>query len=182
MNYPYIKAIYYKLKTVEDVSYENCKMLQYDQPEYKFSLDKNILKCELKDHYSDIESACAFINPLLRAWEIDSAISYDREEICFVYDHADIVEYELPSSGPKVATANVHITSGINCEIKANIIRKKYPKRPSNFIADPEVETLWFRYNMYIKGKEPLLSMAYFCFTHLLNLAERDKGKGKRKS
>ncbi len=34
---------------------------------------------------------------------------------------------------------------------------------------------------MYIKGKEPLLSMAYFCFTHLLNLAERDKGKGKRK-
>ena len=39
------------------------------------------------------------------------------------------------------------------------------------FAATPDMETLWFRYSMYRQGREPLQSMAYFCFTVLPAMA-----------
>ncbi|MDF2700590.1 MAG: hypothetical protein K0Q49_2149 [Haloplasmataceae bacterium] len=171
MEYPHINAIYYTLKTVENVSFENCKRVEYDQPTYKFSLDENTLKCKLKQHYSDIKSARDFIDPLLRAWEIDYALLYNREEFHFEFKNADIIKEELPSSGPKMICASIHVSAGCNSEIKAHVTRGTYPIPPNNFILDPEVETLWFRYNMYVEGKEQLLSMAYFCLSRLEALA-----------
>ena len=60
------------------------------------------------------------------------------------------------------------------------IIRRKYPNPPTVFTVTPDVETLWQRYNNYLDGKEPLLSMAYFCLTLVENKADGKGKKGKR--
>jgi hypothetical protein len=44
---------------------------------------------------------------------------------------------------------------------------KTYPPAPSNFVAAPDVVTLWTRFEGFSKGREPLASMAYFCFSVL---------------
>src|SRR5262249_31197976 len=42
-----------------------------------------------------------------------------------------------------------------------------YPPTPTRFVASPDVETMLLRYEMYLDGKEPLLSMANACMTLL---------------
>ncbi len=46
---------------------------------------------------------------------------------------------------------------------------KTYPAVPTNFTADPDVVSLWTRFEGFKSGREPLASMAYFCFTLLKN-------------
>jgi hypothetical protein len=44
----------------------------------------------------------------------------------------------------------------------------EYPPPPdADFIVSPDVETMWHRYAGYLEGREPLLAMAYFCYTLL---------------
>ena len=49
--------------------------------------------------------------------------------------------------------------------------RWQSPPPPVDLSASPDVETLWFRYEMYRQDKEPLASMAYFCLTVIEALA-----------
>lgn len=53
-----------------------------------------------------------------------------------------------------------------------------YPALPENFVASPDVETMWQRYEQYVQGREPLPSMAYFCLTVLETSARNVHGKG----
>src|SRR5262249_16682506 len=57
----------------------------------------------------------------------------------------------------------------------AKITRAAYPKPPVSFVASPDAETMWFRYDAYRKGREPLGAMAYACYT----LLEASTGGGR---
>jgi hypothetical protein len=48
-----------------------------------------------------------------------------------------------------------------------SVARREYPSPPKHFRVNPDVDTLWHRFEGYAQGREPLLSMAYFCLTLL---------------
>jgi hypothetical protein len=49
--------------------------------------------------------------------------------------------------------------------VHLQISRSKFPAPPQSFAISPEVEMMYSRYSSYRKGKESLLSMAYWCLT-----------------
>ena len=53
----------------------------------------------------------------------------------------------------------------IKGEVRFRIKPSQYLAPPQNFCVTPDVETLWTRYEGYLRGREPLLPMAYFCLT-----------------
>ena len=48
---------------------------------------------------------------------------------------------------------------------RCHITRGKYPDPPVGFHLTPDAESIWLRFRGYKDGREPLLSMAYFCLT-----------------
>jgi hypothetical protein len=86
----------------------------------------------------------------------------------FVYEDAHLIDRDPPPPGSlKIVSESVMINMEAVVSATDHLIRRKYPEPPKQFRISPDVETLWHRYEGYLDGHEPLLSMAYFCLTLL---------------
>ena len=55
-----------------------------------------------------------------------------------------------------------------------------YPAPAKHFVLTPNAESLWLRYVGFLEGREPLLSMAYFCLT-VLESASGSRGAASKR-
>lgn len=166
MRDPHVESLIYKLQTAQNVTYDNPSPLEIDYEEFSSRLDNDVLTCQMEVHYPSIEAARRVVDPYLRAWEIDAALNFGRGEIRFIYENGKVVDRNPALPGePQVlkisSTGHLHFSGTATI----HVTRKQYPKPPKTFSVSPDVQTLWHRYKMYLDGKEPLLSMAYFCLT-----------------
>lgn len=172
MNDPHVNTLFYSLKTPENTSYKECPPIVHEDTTHKFTLDGDTLVCELKVHFPDVKSARSLIDPELRAWELNAALDNGREEILFEYKNANVIDQNPPASNSvSIIAQSVECTLKVSADLKIHVTKSNYPTPPVDFFVSPEVETFWHRYNMYLQGKEPLLSMAYFCLSRLETLA-----------
>jgi len=166
MRDPHVVALCYRLETAETVSFDNPRPVGGETGSFRLRLDNGKLTIELKEHFSSVDAARKPVEDYLHAWELDVALHFGRREIRFIYENAEVVDRDPPppgspqvihlsgiSSGEAFGTATIHIS------------RSQYPEPPALFRISPDVETLWNRYEGYLEGREPLLSMAYFCLT-----------------
>ena len=174
MNNPHINKIFYSLVTNDKLSFKNCPALIIEEETHKFILENDILTCELITHFPDIDSARELIEPFLRAWELDAALKNGSEYFNFVFKKAEII-----NSAPSPNNASIEIILQCpplpNTRVSFHLTNPIFPNPPLGFSTNPDVETLWFRYKMYQEGKEPLLSMAYFCYSYLTYLSGNQK-------
>lgn len=59
-------------------------------------------------------------------------------------------------------TGNYLVATG---NVTFHITRRTYPNPPTGFRLTPDAESILLRFRAYQDGREPLLSMAYFCLT-----------------
>src|SRR5579862_7067126 len=64
-----------------------------------------------------------------------------------------------------VAIHDVLLQGGGDTTLSIVVGRARYPEPPTDFTADPDVETMWRRWEGFLADREPLPSMAYFCLT-----------------
>jgi hypothetical protein len=64
-------------------------------------------------------------------------------------------------------------------ELELTVDLKNYPPPPSNFKASPDVETMWWRYQNHLQGKEPIQAMGYFCLTLIEHTAGSKQSRKK---
>jgi len=55
--------------------------------------------------------------------------------------------------------------------VTCHVTRKTYPDPPKGFHLTPDAESILLRFRGYQDGREPLLSLAYFCLTVVLSAA-----------
>jgi len=167
MRDPHVKSIRYRLDTGKSVSYENPQPVEIETQQFSIRLDNGILTCGFKEHYPSIEKARSAVEGFLRAWEIDVALSRGRGEFNFIYENAEVIDRNPPpSKSIQIEVGELIIAHGV-VSAELHVTRNKYPEPPKLFTLTPDVETLWHRYEGYLQGKEPLLSMAYFCLTFI---------------
>ena len=150
----------------DEVSYEGANQLSFESGALSLILDDAVLAIQPKSHYASVEDARADIDPFLRSWEIDAALRFGRSELRFRYDDAEIIDRNPPPPG---ASQTLKVSAAGSVSVVGNLTvmvnRVEYPSPPVLFLATPDVETLWHRFEGYRVGNEPLLSMAYFCLT-----------------
>lgn len=177
----YIAKLYYTVETDDSVDYEQAAPLNETNGDLSFHLSESILTVVLKDGlYPNVKSARAVVDPILRAWEIDVSLRLGRGELSFIYRKADIVDVEDSEDGSRTVYLehiSLRTTASLSAEI--HVGRSQYPSPPSNFAINPDIETLWYRYEGYLEGKEPLLAMSYFCLTLLEARAGRKNQRKK---
>lgn len=185
----HIESLVYSLQPSEFVVYSNPPPLTFDTNIFDGTLEKNVLTCRIKVHFATESEARSAVEGILRAWEIDAALRRGYPELKFLFQKAVLVDrnaLEGKGTSQVVTEASVYIKSEVRFIVKAG----QYPAPPLNFCVTPDVETLWTRYEGYLRGREPLLPMAYFCLTVIeaayngraeaakqLNIAEAVLGK-----
>lgn len=77
----------------------------------------------------------------------------------------------MPHQGGNIIPVSISSSSSIAGNLTVHVTKKIYPSIPTNFEINPDVETLWQRYETYKAGREQLLSMGYFCLSFLENIS-----------
>jgi hypothetical protein len=163
----HVVALKYRLQLSDHISYAEPPPLVFETEAARFHLENNQLRCEMKLHAATSEQARALVDPILRDWEMEVELTRNRGELGFIYEDAEIIDRTPPTPGiqarvMKVLGGNYLVTMG---NVTAHIMRRKYPDPPMGFHLTPDAESILLRFRSYQDGREPLLSMAYFCST-----------------
>lgn len=169
----HVVSLRYKLEHGENVTFNNPPPVELDTEEAELQLKGGILFCKLKTHYGTKTEACAAIEPILRAWELDASIRRNLYGLRFKFEKAEIIDRTPIVPGKPKTFVHVGGVSAVALgeSVTVRVGWAKYPDPPLTFRVTPDVESLWLRYKGYIDGHEPLLAMGYFCFTLLKTIA-----------
>jgi hypothetical protein len=179
MRDPHVVALRYRLESPESVVFEDAPAVERETAGFRLHLWNGKLTVHMKGHHATVESARVCVDPYLRAWEISTGLQFGSGQVAFIYDPpADMIDRDPPPPG------NVRLIAGVaNLTLKGmpcvvTVTRRSYPEPPDDFSASPDVRCMWLRYKMHKDGKEPLLSMAFFCLT----LLQGATGKPERRA
>jgi len=168
------------MESVADESYDNPPPLVGDEASFSYRLENQVLHLIPKDHFARSDDAKKIVEPFLRTWELGPALADGKMRFWFVFDRAEVVDRQPRQPGEpqviSVETAHLVLTGH---EVTCRIGRRKYLEPPTGITASPDVLTMWFRYEMFKGGKEPLTSMAYFCLTVLEGSTGKKEGARK---
>lgn len=174
---PSVITLNYLLITAENTSFGNPVMIEEEYLDFKIKLDEGNLVVEMKEHFSSEVQARKRVEPFLKAWELDNFLNLGTKEISFEFLGSKIIDRNpIHSKAPKILYAEVAEFVTANDSITCHLIRKNYPKPPKGLSYSPDVESLSKRYEGFLAGREPLISMAYFCLSLLQSSA---KGRTK---
>jgi len=177
MRDPHVVSLRYRVESAATVTFNNPPALEHESNKFRMRLESGTAIFELKEHLPSIEVARGIVDAFVRAWELDVALNSGRREITFVYENAEVIDRNPPPPGePRVIQVS-GIASGTSFGIATlSVAQREYPPPPRYFTLNPDVETLWHRFEGYTQGREPLLAMAYFCLT----LLEAQAGSRKK--
>jgi hypothetical protein len=166
MRDPHVVSLLYRLETGPSLRFDNPPPRDYETNEFNFRLADGVVTCTMKAHYASPNQARAVVEPVLRAWELDTALRHGKRELWFTYENVEVIDRDPPPEGHvlMVAAAGEINLAG---DVSLLLTRHEYPAPPTRFTASPDVETLWHRYEGYKQGRELLLGMAYACLTFL---------------
>jgi hypothetical protein len=166
----HVVSLTYKLQPSDQVTYDSPTPVEFETEDVRFRLASGKLLCEMKGHISTAEEARAVVEPVLRAWEVDADLRWNRGELRFEFDAADIVDRSPRLPG--VVRGHADVLLGVAAvsavgTVSVHVTRAHYPDPPGAFRLNPDAESILLRYQGYLDGREPLPSMAYFCLTVL---------------
>ena len=165
MRDPHVVSLTYRLETGETVSFQNSPLIESKTDAFDARLDGDSLAIRLKDHFPDVNSARDVVDPWLRSWEIHAALEQNgQREIWFEFVGAEFIDRAPFKPGePAEVHADASGHGHLSSSATLHVIRNRFPEPPSQFTANDDVCVLWSRFQAHKTGKEPLLSMAYFC-------------------
>jgi len=169
MNDPQVVALIYHIEHGDSVSYEDAKSFVHDEPEFRVKIKNKEVCFEFKKHYATEAEARKSIDEYIRLWELDAGLRHGLDYFELKFDRAKIVD-QNPTPGEIEVSAT--ITSGpVKISATLTIAPPEYPSPPSGLSIAPDTQTMYKRYMNYLRGYEPLPSMAYFCLTILEYIA-----------
>jgi hypothetical protein len=175
---PHVESLIYRVETEGTLHFQHPRPLDHQTLAFDLRVEDGRLTMTMKDHYASRDEAREAVKSFLEGWEIDWALrNGGRREMKFVYEKANLVDREPRPPGATVINLEAGDSMFVGGEVLVVVNVSAYPAPPSAFRVSPDVETLWNRYEGFMKGKEPLLSMAYFCLT----VVETVYGKGNRR-
>lgn len=179
----HVVSLTYQLRQFDNITYSNPPPISWQTEVFDGKLEDGVLVCEMKAHFASQPEARQAVEPHLRAWEVNAALERNRDEFVLDFNRSLIIDRSPPPTGtnimPSILVTDSATLSGELVTVTREYI--KYPVPPQRFRLTPDAATLWHRYGMYLDGREPLLSMAYFCLTVLEVAASSLEGKSSRK-
>ena len=162
MNDPHVEALIYTVVHSDTVDYEKAKPLEYDGLRFKARIEDGSARFEMKEHFATVEEARAVVDPATLAWEISVGLKLGPGEFSLKFDRPEIIDRDPVPGVVELSTA---VSLSIRATAIIHLARGAYPSFPLDLAVDPDVESMYRRYQDFRDNREPLASMAYFCLT-----------------
>jgi hypothetical protein len=171
MRQPHVDTLVYNVTSDEGIKYVDSAPIDITQDTWTGHVENGVLMCHMTRHFDSVTGARKDVDVYLRAWEIVASLEHGLDHIKLKYSGADVIDLAPPLPGDSNITvvpmpASIDITARLGVILLTN---GNCLLPPTGFVASPNVETLWHRYEGFRRGSEPLLSMAYFCLTYIEN-------------
>jgi hypothetical protein len=168
MRDPHVQTLRYRFGHGSHVSYKNPSTVNFITEDFEGILEDGVLLVKLVTHFDGVAEARSIVERHLRAWELHDRLQGLRDEIVFHFEDAEVIDRDPPPPGsPQVIEAEAATVTVSAGSLSVHVGRGSYPAPPQEFVVTPDVETMWHRYVGHREGKEPLLSMAFFCLSVL---------------
>ena len=167
MNDPHVVALRYRLVPAPDITFEHPAPVERTLEQFDFHLADGIAVTQMREHYADVGDARQVVEPYLRAYEFQTALAEGAFRFHFEFDAPTIVDRRPSLLGEPlvIVVASDTLSFSDSCAATLHLTYHAYPDPPDTFRVSPDVESMWYRYEGWKTGREPLASMAYFCLT-----------------
>jgi hypothetical protein len=170
MNDPHVEWLKYRVETAPHLSYGKPPPVTGDTLEFKYRLERDasqdVLTLEMKAHYASEGDACEAVRPFLEDWEVSAALGGKLDQLKFRLAGSHVIDL-APADGVHHARLGAGIGLALKGVAEAAVVMNAYPPPPGRFRYSPDVAVMWNRFANYRKGTEPLLSVAYFCYSYV---------------
>ncbi len=181
MRKPHVSVLIYHLEMDETVAFHDPPPLEQETDAFHMRLADGVLRFEMKEHHASEQSARNRVWPHIRSWELWNALDLGRRALWFTFEKSEIVDLDPPPPLPpgvieikraiEINTAEM-VTVGFEGTARLTDRRPQYPELPAGFVASPDVEMMWIRYELYRAGSDRITTMANMCLTVLQASAE----------
>lgn len=182
MNDPHVVALNYRIEHGCSVDYSKAEPLVCNELE-DFRIEINCtqnVRFELKNPCATEKEAKKCVDEYIRIWEADACLKGGPDYFTLKYCGP-----EIEDRNPTPNTINLSGRGDLG-EIRGSgtltLKPSKYPSPPSGMDINADIETMYQRYMGYLRGHEPLASMAYFCLTVLENWEKKKTNEQKKKT
>lgn len=169
MNDPHVETLHYTLVSLDPGVSFNAPPLEHRTPSFSVRLDDDHLTVTLLDHYADIESARADVDPYLEAWAIAATLGPGQRQVRFDYERGEVIDRRPPPPGaPRsiVSAVEMNVAVGLTVGGKEELVAGTYPAPPPDaFTVTEDVEALAQRWRLHREHRQPLPYLAYYALT-----------------
>ena len=165
MNDPHVDALIYNIEHDESSDYSLAKTVETEHTSFRLRLEGNEARFELKEHYPTRHEAQQAIQPFIQQWELRASLKSGPGTFTLKFKRSEMVD-RRPTPGVISVSADP-ISFNFTVSRPTVTVSRQYPNPPSERrmnIDNPDVQTMLNRYIGYRQGREPLPSMAYFCY------------------
>ena len=173
MNAPHVEALIYVVERDKSSDYSSAMSVERGYTTFRLKLEGGEARFELKTHYATQQQAQEAIRPFIQQWEFIASLRSGPGTFTLKFNRAEMIDCK-PTPGAIAGSARTssfhfHVGSPNNPTVT---VSRQYPQPPSECrmnIDNPDVQMMLHRYMGYRQGREPLPSMAYFCYDVFLN-------------
>ena len=181
MNDPHVVALNYIIEHDSTVKYDDARLIECERREFNIRVADEQVRLELKNHYATEGTALQAVDHYIRSWELGAALDGRPGQFKLLFKSAEVVDRDPPPPTPGRVNASP-ITFRFEVPNTVTVTKtspKQYPPPPSELTLnpdDPDVLTMFHRYQGYLEQREKLTDMANFCLTML----EKDFTRNRR--
>ena len=184
MNDPHVEKLFYVVDNDDWLDYGSAEAPPEEEG-FRLLVEDKMVCFEMKEHYPTVAAAREVIDSYVAGWELDTDLKEGPGRFRLRFHCSKVVDRNpLPLPPGKVVASGTPIKVIATLGQAVGRVTEAPPKPfpgPSkglNLTAnDPAVITMMHRYEGYIRGRESLLGMAYFCLTVLESRVCKPKRK-----
>ncbi|MCY4579482.1 MAG: hypothetical protein OXD31_10605 [Chloroflexi bacterium] len=165
MNDPHVEALIYEVVHDESSDYSRANCVETEYAAFRLRLEEKEAYFELKEHFPTLKQAQEVIQPFISQWELTASLELGPNTFALRFMRPVIVD-RRPEQGVITASASP-IRLNIALSSPSVTVFRQYPNPPPERLMqldNPDVQSMLNRFIGYRQGREPLPSMAYFCF------------------
>ena len=165
MNVPHVEALTYILKHDESSDYSLADTIEIEYKTFLLKLEGSEARFELKEHYPTWKQAQQAIQPFIQQWELRASLESGAGTFSLKFKQPEMIDRK-PTPGV-ISVSPAPVSFHFTTSSPTVTVFRQYPQPPPErrmSIDNPDVQSMLHRYLGHRQGREPLPSMAYFCF------------------
>ena len=169
MNDPHVVWLLYGIEHGASVDYRDADPFDYEGDAFRLRVENKQVRFEMKDHRATERAARAAVESFIATWEFDAQLAGGRDTFRLRFLDSLIEDRAPDPPPPGVVSLRMSARAGEPTARMNLTVCRAYPAPPSSKLCiPPYVRIMHSRFLDHQQGKEPIASVAYFCYTVLL--------------